>query len=371
MGKKITKKVYKTSPPDYFYISLVFALTIFGFMMLSSASSDLEGNYLQKQFINLLIIGIPGVIAGLLIPYNWLKKAAVPFLIISVVFLVLVFVPSFSMSAKGASRWIDLGFFTFQPGELIKLSIIIFFSAWLAGNKERAKSLSKGFLPFVFILGVVMALLVMQPSTTMALIIAATCLIIYFVNGLSFKHFLSMVVIGLVALSILISVTDYRFERITSFYTHLIGQEDKEFSRDAGFQLRKTLFAIKSGGLYGVGFGNSATKTSIPEVQGDSIFAVVAEEFGFLGSFALISVFGVLIWRGFYIAKHVSDNFGKTLIIGFSSILAIQSIINIGAISGFLPLTGVPLPFISFGGTALAVFLTMSGIIVNISMYRR
>lgn len=379
MTSKKGTRVRQSAQIDYVYISCIVLLTVFGFLMLSSASSDIGARmfgdsayFVKKQFIHFLIFGISGFFAALFVPYQWLKRAAVPFFIFSLALLGLVFVPGFSVSAKGAARWIDVGGFQFQPGEVMKLSIVIFFSAWLAGNKERVKSLSKGFLPFCFILAVVMILFFLQPSTTIAMIIALACLIIYFVNGLPWKYFFSLIAIVLVVLGLLVMISPYRASRLKAFATQMFQTEmSKDFERGAGFQLKKTLFAIRSGGLYGVGFGDSATKSSIPEVSGDAIFAVIAEEFGFLGSLGLILAFGGLVWRGFWLARRVSDDFGKSLIIGFSSIIAIQAMVNIGAISGFFPLTGVPLPFISYGGTALAVFLTMGGIIVNISRYRR
>jgi cell division protein FtsW len=378
MTAKAMRKAHRTAQVDYPFIAFVVLLAVFGFLMLSSASSDVGARqfgdsayFLKRQFMHLALFGIPGFFAGLFMPYQWLKRAAVPVFAFSLLLLMLVFIPSVGVSAKGAARWIDVGGFTFQPGEIMKLSIIIFFSAWLAGNKERVKSFTKGFMPFMFILGVVAILFFLQPSTTLAVIIAAACFIIYFVNGLPWKYFFIMVAAAVLAVSVLVAVSPYRFSRVSAYLTHTVEGGDKDFERGAGFQLKKTLFAMRSGGLYGVGFGNSATKTSIPEVAGDAIFAVVGEEFGFLGATALLAAFSILIWRGFWIAKRVSDDFGKSLVIGFTSIIALQSAVNIGAISGLFPLTGVPLPFISYGGTALAVFLTMGGIIANISRYRR
>lgn len=378
MTKKPARQAHKTAQPDYIFIALVVLLTVFGFLMLSSASSDVaaslygsSGYFVQQQFLHFLLFGVPGFFLALFIPYQWLKKLAVPAFIFSLILLTLVYVPSVGVSANSASRWINVGGFTFQPGEVMKLAIIVFFSAWLAGNKERVRSFSKGFLPFMFILGVVSVLFFKQPATTTALIISAACFIVYFVNGLPWKYFIGMALFTFAVVSALVFSSPYRAERITSFFAHRSGETSKDFERGEGFQLTKTLKAIRAGGIYGVGFGDSATKTSIPEVEGDAIFAVIGEELGFIGSFGLLTVFAVLVWRGFWIARRVSDDFGKSLIIGFTSIIAIQSMINIGAISGFFPLTGVPLPFVSYGGTALAVFLTMSGIIVNISRYRR
>ncbi len=376
--KKSARRVAKTSQPDFLFITLVVVLTVFGFMMLSSASSDIGArifsdsyHYVKSQFLHLLFAGIPGFFLGFFLPYHWFRKIALPFFLVSLILLLLVFVPGVGVTVKGASRWISAGGFTFQPGEIMKLAIIIFFAAWLSAGRERARSLSKGLIPFLLTLGVVSLIFLKQPSTTVTFIVAASSLIVYFVNGLSFKHFALACLIVLVVLSVFIAVTGYRLERVTTFLTNLTGGGDTEFARDPSYQVRKTLGALRAGALYGVGFGESATKTTIPEVVGDAIFAVIGEEFGFLGSVLTVGLFTALVWRGFHIARKVSDDFGRSLIIGFTSVIGIQSLVNIAASAGAIPFTGVPLPFISYGGTALAVFLTMAGIIANISKYRR
>jgi cell division protein FtsW len=377
-AQKKTRIAKKTSPPDYVFIGLTAILTVFGFIMLSSASSDIGARlgdsyfFVKHQFINFLVLGIPGFFLGLFFPYRWLKKIAVPFFILSLILLALVFVPGIGIHEKGASRWINIAGFQFQPGEVMKLAIILFFSVWLSKSSIRAKSLFGGFLPFFFILGTVMSLFFLQPSTSAAVIIGAACVIVYFVNGLPLKYVCIAGAVLLLVVTLLIVITPYRGERMLSYGKYVLGMDPgKDFDRGDGFQMKKILFAMRSGGIYGVGFGGSTTKTTIPEVEGDAIFSVIGEEFGFIGCLVFISIFGVLIWRGFHIAQKTSDDFGKSVVIGFTSIIALQSIINFGAISGIFPLTGVPLPFTSFGGTALAVFLTMSGIIANISMYRR
>lgn len=376
--KAKNRTVKKTSPPDYVFIGLIVALTVFGFIALSSASSDLmaqagDSFYSVKiQFFNFLLAGVPGFFAALFVPYRWLKKMAVPLFLIALILLILVFIPGIGERKNGASRWVNFHGIRFQPGEFMKLAIIIFFAAWLSGDPKRAKSFTGGFIPFVVVLGLVMLLFFLQPATTIAVITGAACFIIYFVSGLPYKYLALLVLLGIIAVTFLVTVTNYRFDRILTYVKHNFGMDtSKDFERGEGYQTKKISFALRSGGLLGVGFGKSATKTTIPEVQGDAIFAVIAEEFGFVGSSLFIFAFVFLAWRGFRIAQNVSDGFGKFLVIGFTSMITIQALINIGAMSGIFPLTGVPLPFVSYGGTALAMFLTMSGIIANISMYRR
>lgn len=376
--KKAPRRARASAPPDFIFITLVVMLTIFGFVMLSSASSDLGARlfgdasyYMKNQFLHFLFAGIPGFLIGFFLPYHWFRKIALPFFLFALVLLLLVFVPGVGLSAKGASRWVEVGGFSFQPGEIMKLAIIIFFAAWLSSSREHARSFSKGLIPFLFTLGIVSFIFLKQPSTTITFIIVAASVIVYFTNGLSWKHFGIAVLICAILFSLFVASTPYRFERVKTFVTNLAGGGDTELERGGSFQVRKTLSALKAGGLFGVGFGDAATKITIPEVVGDAIFAVVGEEFGFLGSTLVIGFFTALVWRGFHLARRVSDGFGKSLIIGFTSIIAIQSLVNIGATSGAIPFTGVPLPFMSYGGTALAVFLTMAGIIANISRYRR
>ncbi len=191
-----------------------------------------------------------------------------------------------------------------------------------------------------------------------------SAIIIYFLSGVKLSYIAGIIILAILGISLLIYITPYRYERIMSY----LNKEEK--TQTIGFQLEKSLIAIGSGGAYGIGFGKSTAKyTHLPEAIGDSIFAIIAEELGFIGSIFTISIFTVLISRGFQIAKKSNDRFGYLTVFGLTSIIAIQAFIHIGSTSGLIPLTGVPLPFISYGGTSLAVFLTMVGIIANISKY--
>ena len=220
-------------------------------------------------------------------------------------------------------------------------------------------------MPFIVISGIIGGLVLSQPATTILIIVMASALIVYFASGLKMSHLFLIVLLGIIALIFVIYATPYRYERVKNFFI-----EDETKYATSRYQINQAQEAIRSGGLFGVGFGKSTTKFRyLPEPIGDSIFAVVAEELGFVGSLFLISVFILFFIRGTLIAKKANDQFGKLVVMGLVSAIAIQTFIHIGAVSGLVPLTGVPLPFISYGGTALAVFLTMSGIIVNISKY--
>ena len=246
-----------------------------------------------------------------------------------------------------------------------QITFLIYLSAWLSKGKLRSKNWSEGLLPFLFMISLVSSLLIFQPSTSIAVIICLSALITYFLAGARIRFLVVAVLLGLIGFAILVSFSPYRMERIKGF---LYPKEDQ---LGRSYHLNQAQNAIGSGGLNGVGYGQSTTKlNSLPEPLGDSIFAVIGEEFGFIGSSALVLFFLLLIWRGLSIAKRATDNFGKFLAVSFISLIGLQAFFNIGAISGVIPLTGVPLPFISYGGTALAVFLTMSGIIFNISKYQ-
>lgn len=361
--------------PDYFFFGCVLILVIFGLVMLSSASSDrgkIRFNdtyyYLKHQIYYGLSFGVLGFLLASLLHYRELQKWAFPLLILSILVVSLVFTP-LGFSHTGAKRWLNIGSISLQPAEFLKFTLIVYLAAWLApfAAKKgiRQKDFLAGFIPFLIICGLVGALIIAQPSTTTFLIIMAASLIVYFVSGARLSYILGAILLGVVALSLVILLThDYRLNRILTF----LSPETADQSRS--FHLNQSLIAIGSGGLTGVGFGKSTTKFKfLPEPMGDSIFAVIAEELGFVGGAALILIFLALILRGFMIAKNSRDQFAKLTVIGFISLIAIQTFVHVAAISGFIPLTGVPLPFISYGGTSLAVFLTMAGVIVNISRY--
>ena len=359
-----------TGSPDYTIIFCIASLVIFGLVMLASASSHLgklkfddSYYYLKHQLLYGLSIGIIGFLAASKIYYRYYEKIAIILLVISIVLLVLVFTP-LGIDSGGAERWLKLGPLSFQPSETLKIAFIFYLAAWLGNNLKRTKSFGRGFLPFLIVSAIVSGLLVKQPATSTAAMLMAVGLIIYFVSGARLSYILAAVTAGVLALAIIVLITPYRLTRIMSFLNQDANPQVE------GYHINQAKNAIGSGGLWGVGYGQSTVKVKyLPEPIGDSIFAVVAEEFGFAGSFTLIMVFLILSFKILWMSRRVRDKFAQLLLIGFGSLIALQAFVNIGAISGILPLTGVPLPFISYGGTALAVFMTIGGIIVNISKH--
>lgn len=365
------KNISSKHKPDFLLIVFIFIIIAFGLVMLASASSDLAkmefGNsyfYLNHQLLYGLLPGLIGFLIFSNIYYQNYRKFITPLFILNILLLVLVFSP-LGVTSGGASRWLDLGI-VFQPSEFLKIFFIIYIAAWLSGNEKRKSSFLEGFLPFLAICGLVSFLLIIQPATSIVAILMASAAIIYFVSGAKISYILAAIVSAAILFAGLLYLTpdSYRTQRIMSY----IDPDQNVLS--AGYHINQALIAIGSGNIFGVGYGESTTKIRyLPEPIGDSIFAVISEELGFVGGMALIACFLILITRIFILAKRSRDHFAQLILVGFGSLIGIQVFVNIGSISGLIPLTGMPLPFISYGGTALAVFMIISGIIVNITKH--
>ena len=356
--------------PDYVIISCTFLLVIFGLVMLSSASSNLGqirfGDsyfYLKHQILYGLGLGLFLFwLTSKVIYYKYYQGLSVVGLMATFGLLLLVYTP-LGVTLGGATRWLAIGPVLFQPSEILKRTLIIYLASWLE-KSYRQKSFWGGFVPFLVILGIVGLSLIFQPATGIAAILILTSLVIYFVSGARLSYIIGTILLSLLAFLVISYMTPYRWERIKSFI------DPTENTQSSSYQINQSLIAIGSGGVSGVGFGKSTTKLHyLPQPIDDSIFAVIAEEFGFIGVSALMGLFIVLILRSFLLAGKITDNFGKLVLTGFGSLIAIQTFIHVGAVSGLIPMTGTPLPYISYGGTALAVFMAISGIMVNISKY--
>jgi len=351
--------------PDYFLLAALCILLVFGLAMLASASSDLGKQlfnnsyyYLEHQLAFGLTIGLVGFLVGYFVPYYRFKNIAFVLLLISMVALIMVFTP-LGTAASGSTRWLRLGPLSFQPAELMKFTYILYLAAWLSNAKFQS-----GLLPFAIISGLIAVLLILQPATSTVAILLGAGLVVYFVSGAPWKYILGIIGIAVLGVAIVIAVTPYRRARIMAYLNptqNLQGQN---------YQVNQALIAIGSGGFWGQGYGQSATKDSyLPTPIDDSIFAVVAEELGFVGAGALVALFAIVTFRMFWLAMRTGDQFGRMILIGFGTVIALQAFVNMASISGIIPLTGVPLPFVSYGGTALAVFITMSGVALNVTRY--
>jgi cell division protein FtsW len=358
----------RTGKPDYFFLAIVFVLVVFGLVMLSSASSNLGKTqfndtyfYLKHQLIFGLSLGLAGFLVGYFVPYEHLKKIAVPLLLFSLVTLALVFT-RFGSEINSTNRWLRLGPLSFQPAEIMKLAYLVYLAAWLSNTKlKRESAIRSGIIPFLVVSGVIAGLLIMQPATSTVAILLGSGLVVYFASGAPKRYIVGIILLALVVFASVIAVTPYRRARIFGFLNQSTDVQGQNY------QVNQALTAIGSGGFWGVGYGQSITKATMPAVIDDSIFAILSEELGFVGAMTVIVLFCLFSLRLFLLARHTGDPFGRLLLIGFGTVIAVQAFVNMASTSGLIPLTGVPLPFISYGGTALAVFLTMSGIALNVT----
>ncbi len=356
---------------DRIFFAIVVALLIVGFFIfVSAALGTLEDG--KSKFWNMLLSQIGfGFIGGALvmyiasrIKYQIIRKHAFWLLAISVVLSLLVFVPGIGMEHGGARRWIDLGITTFQPGELLKFSIIVYLAAWLTLYKRKIHSPLFGIYPLLGVMGIACAIFIAQRDTGSFLITACAGASMYIVAGARWRDILILFLIGIVGLGALALWRPYVLDRFTTLWNHTDFQ-------GSGYQLRQSLIAIGSGEVVGKGFGQSVQKfTYLPEAQGDSIFAVASEEFGFIGSSLLVILYLLFALRGLWIAAYAPDVFSGLMAVGLVILIVSQSFINIASMLAIAPLTGVPLVFVSHGGTALLVAMAEVGILLNISRYR-
>jgi len=363
----------KNNQPDYILLSVIAILVVFGLIMVSSASiSQSQENYHESYYFlkNQLLKGLlPGLILGLVayfFPYRHLKTWALPLFALTVIALILVFVPGVGVGHGGSKRWIALGPVVLQPSEFLKLSFLIYLSAWLASKGKAIKDFSQGLIPFVFLVGLVSLLIIMEPDIGTLGVIGFTSLIIYFLAGARFSH-LGLIGIGTAGL----------FFLLTKFYSHAANRlqvflHPELDPKGIGYQINQALLALGSGGMFGLGLGQGLQKFRyLPEPASDSIVAVIGEELGFIGLLCLLILFLVFAFRGFKIAQKAPDEFSRLLAGGLTGWIIIQAMINIAAICGLLPLTGITLPFVSLGGSSLAISLAGMGILLNISKHSK
>lgn len=351
---------------DFLLVFCVLFLVGFGVLMVYSASfyqAELTYHnkffFMKKQIIG-AFIGFCGMIGLYFFDYEKLKKLKWVSIILSAVLLALVFIPHVGVKVYGAKRWINLGFFTLQPSEIAKFGFVLFASASLSQASRKVKSF-RGILPTILGGSLMCLLIIMEPNMSITICVGVTMISMLFVGGASLKHFLLMLVPLVLLVPVLIIIEPYRLRRLIAFLDPFASANSE------GFQLVQSLYAISSGGLFGVGLFNSRQKyLFLPFAESDFIFSIVAEEFGFVGSAFTIAIFLIIIIRGIKISLHAPTRFGTYLASGIVSVIAVQMLVNIAVVSGSIPPTGVPLPFISAGSTSLVVFMSAIGILLNI-----
>lgn len=361
----------RTQKTDKILTIVVLLLSIFGLIMISSASVVVSYNNFGYNYYYLLHQFFYGFLSGMLllflfqkIDYHIFKKYAPALFAISIIFLLFIFIPGLGYGTSGASRWIAVGSVNFQPSEIAKLAFILYLAVWFEKRKEHIKSFSGLFAPFVCILAIIALLLIKQPDIGTLVIIVITAVIMYFMAGAKLVHIASLVFAGMVGMFTLIKIAPYRMDRLVVFLHPEIDP------LGIGYQINQALLAIGSGGIFGLGLGHSRQKFNyLPEPIGDSIFAVIGEELGIIGLVVVIALFLLFALRGFRIANKADDDFGKLVAVGITSWIVFQSLMNMAAIISLIPLTGIPLPFISYGGSAMAISLAGVGILLSISKY--
>lgn len=358
---------------DKIFVISVLILVIGGFFIFTSASLGLlakDANKFLTVATNQVVFGLVlGGIACLVtstLNYKLWRRYSLLLFVASLILTALVFVPGIGWSHGGATRWISLGNFNFQPSEALKIGYLFYISAWYAKYRDKIGMFRYGLLPFIIITGLVGSIILLQPDNDTFFMIALAGFAIFFTAGAKWRDIFILIGIGLLGFAIVLFMRPYVMQRVMTYIN------PGENALSSGYQIQQSLIAIGSGGVFGKGFGQSTQKFGfLPEPIGDSIFAVAGEEFGFLGGILIISCFVFFALRGLKIATAVSDPFGGLLAIGIVILILAGSYLNIASMLGIIPLTGTPLNFISHGGTALFLALAEVGIIFNISKSRK
>jgi cell division protein FtsW len=365
----ITKKESPRHSPDYWLILGLFLLLIVGLLMLSSASYFIgcqkkSGDcyfFLKHQLLYGLLPGLFIFFILIRFDYRRLKKLTLFFLGGAILLLILVLLPQFGVEVGGSQRWLNLFGIRFQPSEIVKLAFLFFLSAWLSKEQVNLKSWGQVFLPFLFFLILISLLILPQKDLSTLVIIILSSLVVYFLAGVPWKHLLVLFLLLLGLFGASTHYVNYRTDRVEVF----LGKETDE---GLNYHRDQALRAVSAGGFLGAGLGKSVQKFyRLPEVIGDSIFAVTAEEFGFLSTFLLLLLYLFVFYRIFKIASTCSDKFGRLLAAGIGFWFIFQAFVNMAGMLNLAPMTGVPLPFMSYGGSSLLVFLASFGILVAIS----
>ncbi|MBM7715581.1 stage V sporulation protein E [Siminovitchia sp. FSL H7-0308] len=363
---------FKKSTPDFILIIVTCTLLAFGLIMVYSASA-VWANYkfndsffFAKRQLLFAGLGFAAMFFMMKIDYWSWRKWAKPLLLICFLLLLIVLIPGIGMERNGSRSWIGVGAFSIQPSEFIKLALIAFLAKFLSENQRYITTVKKGLLPSLSLVFFAFGLIMLQPDLGTGTVMAGTCVVMLFIAGARISHFVFLGLVGLAGFVALIVSAPYRMARITSFL------DPWQDPLNSGFQIIQSLYAIGPGGLFGLGLGQSRQKFFyLPEPQTDFIFAILSEELGFIGGSFVILLFALLLWRGIKIALGAPDLYGSFLAVGIISMIAIQVMINIGVVTGLMPVTGITLPFLSYGGSSLTIMLMAVGVLLNISRYAR
>jgi cell division protein FtsW len=363
---------------DFLLLGITVVLTLFGLAMIASVSvfesyqltdrlfgEGTNSFYLWRSFLHLIVAG--GALAvSMMIPYHLWEKYARVLYFLAIILLVAVLIPGINAGWGTSRSWLRIGGFSMQPAEVMKLAFIFYMSVWLQKREQLIGTFHEGFIPFVILLVVSTILVAIQPDFGSFLIFTTIGTTMFFIAGGNLFHLLTGGALAAVLGLPIILQKEYVRNRFIAF----VFPDDPSLSETIGYQIKQALIAIGSGGFFGVGYGKSIQKFGyLPEVQGDMIFSAMAEELGFVRLLIVLSMYGILVWRGYRIAQNAPDRFGFLVATGITTWIAAQSLINIAVNVGLFPLTGITLPFISYGGSSLLTVMVGIGILLNISMH--
>ncbi|WP_102271546.1 stage V sporulation protein E [Cytobacillus massiliigabonensis] len=362
----------KRTTPDLILIIVTLTLLAVGLTMVYSASAvwaEYKFNdsfFFAKRQMLFAAVGIAAMFFIMNIDYWTWRTWAKVIIVICFVLLVIVLIPGIGNERNGSRSWIGVGAFSIQPSEFMKLAMISFLAKFLSEKQKLITSFKKGLVPSLGLVFLAFGLIMLQPDLGTGTVMVGTCIVMIFIAGARIRHFIILGLIGLSGFVGLVLSAPYRMKRITSFL------DPWEDPLGSGFQIIQSLYAIGPGGLFGLGLGQSRQKFFyLPEPQTDFIFAILSEELGFIGGSFVILLFALLLWRGIRIALGAPDLYGSFLAVGIVAMVAIQVMINIGVVIGLMPVTGITLPFLSYGGSSLTLMLMAIGVLLNISRYSR
>ncbi|KOP82045.1 stage V sporulation protein E [Cytobacillus solani] len=362
----------KRTTPDLILIIVTLTLLAVGLTMVYSASAvwaEYKFNdsfFFAKRQMLFAAVGIAAMFFIMNIDYWTWRTWAKVIIIICFVLLIIVLIPGIGNERNGSRSWIGVGAFSIQPSEFMKLAMISFLAKFLSEKQKLITSFKKGLVPSLGLVFLAFGLIMLQPDLGTGTVMVGTCIVMIFIAGARIRHFVILGLIGLSGFVGLVLSAPYRMKRITSFL------DPWEDPLGSGFQIIQSLYAIGPGGLFGLGLGQSRQKFFyLPEPQTDFIFAILSEELGFIGGSFVIILFALLLWRGIRIALGAPDLYGSFLAVGVVAMVAIQVMINIGVVTGLMPVTGITLPFLSYGGSSLTLMLMAIGVLLNISRYSR
>ncbi len=358
----------KKNHPDYVLLLITITIIVFGLFILAGTASIGTSSKFAKHIFGLLL-GIFLAVICFKIPLTKIEKFSPYAFFINIILLLLLFVPSLGVESRGSTRWLDLGFFSFQPSELLKLTIVLYLASWFISktqNKKCEENQKKIFITFFIICFIVGLLIFLQPNYSMLVIITGISSVVYFCAKTSFRYIILMLIIATTLLGLSIFFNPYQIKRVKSLFNYREGTLEENYQRNQFF------IATGSGGFLGVGIGNSRQKFGwVPFPESDSIYAILAEETGFLGSSFLLLLFFLFFLRGLLIAKNNRSNFARLVAMGISTWIFAQVLVHVAVVVGIFPVTGVPLPLVSYGKSHLLTELMALGVLFNASQYKK